>query len=223
MLGSKQVQEQPVNAPWIQCGRLVRVLLWVVVVEAAVIAGLAVTVTAVFPLKTIEPVYVEFQSAANNFVKVVAAGQDIRANELVLATQLRKYVKDRETVDKVTESERYAQVMAMSDQEPGGVADVFHKLYGNPETGMFYKPGAKREVQIVLDTALAPGVHQVEFKTFDTQNGQPVKDPATGREYGEWTATIAYEYADQSVSYDKALLNPTGLVVMEYSLAKRRR
>lgn len=216
---SDKVEPQPVNAPWIQCGRLVRALTWVTIIQLLVIVGLGASLTTLFPLKEIETRYVEFQTGGNNFVKVVAAGAEMQANEALQSVQAREYVMNRELVDKITESMRYEKVLATSSDKVG---QAFQRVYGNPETGLYYRRGFKRQIVITLDTALAPGVHQVEFLAYDTQDGQPTKKDDKGKAIpSEWVATIAYSYEDQRVKHEGAVLNPTGWFVTEYALAKR--
>ena len=126
---------------------------------------------------------------------------------------------NREVVDKMTESQRYEKVLATSSDE---VAKNFQRIYGNPDTGLFYKPGFKRSIVITLDTQLAPGVRQVEFLAYDSTNGVPAKKNNKGEPVpSEWVATLAYAYSDQRVTYDDAVMNPTGFFITDYALAKR--
>lgn len=219
MLGKEQQIEQ-INAPWIKCGQMVRTLSWLLVVSWVVIVALAVALTTVFPLKTVKTRYVEFESGGNNFVRILPAGQDIRANSALLSVTLRRYVVDRETVDKITEPHRYTVVHAMSNDS---VWERFKTVYGNPQTGLYYRKGFKRSIVIVQDSDLGAGVHQVEFLTYDTQDGRPIRTNKAGKPVpGDWIATIAYEYDEQAVDYKDRLLNPTGLIVTQYSLARRK-
>jgi len=219
MQASSKVEPQAVNAPWIQCGRMVRLLSWLLALSFLIIAALGVSLSFLFPLKTTEVKYVEFQSGGNNFVRVVAANKAMQASDVLQSVQVREYVINREVVDKMTETQRYEKVLATSSDEVG---KTFQRVYGNPETGLFYKPGFKRSIVITLDTQLAEGVRQVEFKAYDTVKGQPVKKNAKGEPVpSEWVATIAYDYSDQRVKYDDAIMNPTGFFVTDYALAKR--
>lgn len=211
--GKKKIEEKP-NAPWLQAMKTNRLLSGIVVFQLLVIAALGFSISALFPLKEIVPVIVEFQSGGNNFVVLAKAGEELSANLGVITREIRQYVVYRERVDKVTESDiRYPFVFGLSSPE---VANTFKEVYGNTESGLFFKKGFKRDVVIKRDTPLARGIHQVSFITIDTIDGKE------GEIKNEWVATIGYKFEEQEVSFEEKLLNPLGMVIEEYTLSRRR-
>jgi len=200
------------SIPWLQAVFNNRLLTVVIIILGLVVAAQGIAITALLPLKEIEPVYVEFQNATNSFVVVQRAGKNIRANQTLISMFLRSYVTSRETVDKITEADRYAFVVALSSPK---VTENFKRFYGDKETGLYYQPGKKRRVHIIRDNALAPRIHQIELETIDTTDGEP------GEERQEWVITLRYGFYDQHVAFDNKLQNPLGLQIEEYSIVKR--
>lgn len=209
---SSEAHKNPA-APWLTALKVNQRLIVALIASSVVNVVLAVCIASMFPLKKIEPVFVEFQSGLNNFVRINAPGEEMRASQTLISYFLRLYIHDRETVDKTTETEiRYPRVMALSGAEVGA---NFRRVYGDKNTGLFFRPGFKRSLLISRDTSLGPGIHQVEFVTVDSVDGKP------GEARTEWVATIGYEFSTQEVSFDDRLINPLGLFVSEYSLTRR--
>lgn len=202
----------PAVVPWLVSLRLILVLAVLVVVFALALIGM-VAWHVTHPVKEKEPVYIEFMAAGDNFVRLTAAGEDIRANAVLVAREIRNYVRDRETVDKTTEGDRFPRVMALSGD---GVAKRF-KEANTGNDALWKRPGFKRVVKVTRDTSLGAGIHQVEFTTEDRMAEFP-NDPPSVR---SWIATMRYEFKDQKVSHDRGLLNPMGLVFEEYTITMR--
>lgn len=182
-----------------------------------------------------EPIYVEFRSGSNNFVMVARAGEKVRENNVLVEASIRRYLVDRERVDKVTEELRYRRVMAMSDDRVG---EAFRTKYG-ADNSPFKTRGQKRNIEIMRAEKLVPGIFQVEYTVEDTfgesqRSFTGNKEEPTGdvkhsrfrdanRTKAEWVATIAYVFREQSVTYDEMLMNPLGLFITNFSLTRRKK
>lgn len=184
----------------------------VIVALLVAIVAMAFGYAAILPLKTTEWLVYEFSSSNNTFVRVARAGDEITANDALTSMLLRKYVMDRETINHVDEQDRYASVMAQSSSS---VATNFKNVYGG-ENSPLNISGYQRAVLINRDSKLGKGLHQVEFTTTDTING--IKPDVR-----QWVATIAYTWSAQEVRADDITFNPAGLVIQQYSPAKRDR
>lgn len=209
------------SAPWATALNLVKLLSVLLCVSIIGNVAQAIALTALFPLKEKVPVIVAFREPSQNFVVIEKAEGKIRSNPRLLSMFLRRYIVDRETVDKQTETEiRYPRVMAMSD---GLVKQDFKTTHG-PPNGLFYRDGFKRYVRIIRDSPLAAGIHQVEFETRDTIDSKPGELQGAEPVKTEWVATITYDYRDQAVKADEAAtdFNPMGLFIIKYSIAKRQ-
>ncbi|MCP3965976.1 MAG: hypothetical protein GY718_06415 [Lentisphaerae bacterium] len=192
--------------------------MFVVVILAIVVFGQGIAISLLFPLKTIEPIYVEFQHSTNSFVTVQRPGEKIKANQALISMFLRSYVWNREVVDKVTEEVRYNHVMAFSSDDVG---KAFQIDYGDPGKSLYYKKGRKRKIHIINDISLGENSHQIIIEVTDiNENVERNRETKT-----EWTAVIRYEFYDQHVVLDPRkqgshLINPMGMQIEEYSLSK---
>lgn len=204
-----------VSLPWHQAVKNNKLLAIIAVSEAVCIVILALAIAVMLPLKEKDPVYVEFSSGGNNFVRITKAGENISSNALLVTYFLRKYVIDRETVDKTTEQVRYARIAASSAPE---LYKRFQSVYGDEKKGLYYKEGFKRAVTIVRDDALGVGIHQIEIKTADTDG-----DNRENIKRGEWVITMRYSFAEQKIGFDERLNNPIGLLVTEYTITARKK
>lgn len=201
------------RAPWLVAIELNR-LLAVMLIFAFGLIGFLVIWHQMNPVTVKEPVYIEFQTGANNFVVLHRAGKDQSSIEGQIAREARRYVAIREPITKTDEGERYPQVMALSSDK---VKTNFKNLYGGKD-GLFLRDGFKREIKILRDSRLADGVHQVEFQTRDWVDGVTRQDKAP---WVSWVATMAYEFQTKKVRYDDVVINPMGIQITEYTVTKR--
>jgi type IV secretory pathway component VirB8 len=198
------------NLPWLTCQKAAQLLAWVVIaLVAALLAMVGWHVTN--PVTIREPVYIEFQSHGNTIARIERISDSIARRSVVVGAEARRFVVDRETVDKTSESERYPRVFAMSDDV---LARLFREQYGGPES-LFKREGFKRSVRVSRDSSLGDGVHQIEIVTSDTDK---VSNTPTEQ---EWIVTMTYDFRTQNKSYEDGLLNPLGFVVTEYTISKR--
>ena len=218
---SPDKDDQQPSAPWATSTKLARMMGVVVIIEAIAIVALVVVIAFMVPLKEKIPIFYEFKEPGQNFVRIDKAGKDLTTNGQLIRMFLRRYVMDRETVDKQTETSiRYPRVFAMSSN---AVATNFKKVYGNPETGLFFKKGFKRSVHIQRDSYLDTGLHQIEFETVDTLEGKPGQAHNQMVKKTEWVSIITYDFLEQDVNFEDSLLNPLGLGIVEYTITKRRK
>ena len=173
-----------------------------------------ILIISLFPLKTTEVKVVEYVDGTDNFVRVLSPGQDIQTNQILVDYFVKKYVKDRETWNKVDDNERWAYVFAVSS---GKVFDEHKALFENPKSP-YKRPGFKRAVEIVRCSYISKDIRQVEFKTFDTETvGRSVEQSDKS-----WVATLKVNFMDRTVEYKDKDLNPLNLIVEEYSIAPRK-
>lgn len=204
----------------------------VIIALGLICIGLVAALVMLMPLKELVPVYVEFSSDKNTFVTVKSARQGTKEHRLLADIGLRAYVTMRETVDKVTEAERYECVNTMSSSR---VREQFAKSYyrtpskaeeKDPDfkTPISKVDGLKRDIRINSDIPINKQgrtlKHQVEFYTIDRiDEGEPKTKI--------WTALIEYRFTDRKVSLAQlkesagpygAVCNPLGLQIIDYTL-----
>lgn len=206
------MSEQITDSGYRQATRNNVLLSRVIVALTALLIILVIAIISLFPLKETEWLVYEFSTSDNTFMRVAKAGDTITANDALTQMQIREYVMQRETINRVNEPERYAAVMAKSASR---VANEFRTLYGGDKSPLQID-GFKRAVVINRDNKIGTGsgLHQVEFTTTSTINGERP-------EVKEWVASIAYSWRPQQVRADEVTFNPTGLIIEKYTLAPR--
>ena len=179
---------------------------------------LAVTYS-LFPLVRTEPMYVEFQSGGNNFVRVVRTDAIQSRLSVLISVALRKYLVDRETIDRITESARYQRVVHQSNDE----TEVKFRAGYSGKNSFLDIESFHRTVMIKRDNALTNDIHQIEFETHDYyENRDNFAEGGVHRPFvKEWIATMRYRLVDEHVAYDEQHLNPLGLYVVNYDLTQR--
>lgn len=202
----------------------ISILRWSLIATVFCIVVLSVVVASLFPLKTIEPVYVEFSSFGNNFVTVKKANGSFEQEELFRNIGLRSYVVMRESVDQVTEISRYKCIRDMSSSV---VEKKFNQLYidkrndgTQPLAGI---KGFKRQIRLGPDFSIGKRRHRVEYTTVDTLPDEPL--PKTNH----WVAVIQYKLLEKNISLeelqrpvgkDGSLCNPIGLYIEDYTIER---
>lgn len=150
--------------------------------------------------------YVEFSKHnERNYVKIIPKiplGDDKR---FLIRQMLTDYVRDRVTIDRVTDVRRIEKVLAMSTSK---VNESFRKsserIYQEAEF-------ERRYAEIISDHRINDNLHRITFKTIDI-----VKDQENPVE-NIWTVLIGYQINKYKVQLGKELLNPIGLIVTSYS------
>jgi type IV secretory pathway component VirB8 len=204
--------ERPI-APYIQAIKNNRLLTKVIFILVILLIFSIGTNFYQAGLSTKEFIVIEYKSSSNNFVKIARAGDDYSRNEILIRATLRNYVEDRERIDRITEQERYARVVALSSDN---VSDIFRTVYGG-DKALVNREGFVRDIDIKSDSIISYGKHQIEFTTTDYEEDKP-EEKKTNR----WIATLSYQFKEQQVSEDIGLLNPVGLYVEEYRLSKKK-
>lgn len=198
------------SIPWITAQRAAAALGWVSIVLALGLIGMVIW-HVTHPITIKEPIYIEFQTSGNMIARIERLSDSIARRSVVVGSESRRFVVDRETVDKATESIRYPRVFAMSGQ---GLAGAFRDQYGG-KTSLLHREGFKREVEVTRDSSLGDGIHQVEIITRDTDK------LTTAPLVQHWVVTLTYEFHEQQKSYEEGLLNPLGFIVTEYTISRR--
>jgi type IV secretion system protein VirB8 len=203
-----------VTAPYMQAVRNNKILAICFVSSIALNILLVISFMFLLPMKEKVPYIIEFSSGTNNFVTVQKAGGVITNEKALISMFMRMYVVSREKIDHMTEEKiRYPRVMSMSSQE---VRNKFKRVYGDKTNGLYYKKGLERKINIIRDSYLTSGLHQVEFETIDSYDFK--KDVIQS-----WMATVQYTFSDRKVSYEERLLNPLGFFVLKYSIKRREK
>ncbi len=125
---------------------------------------------------------------------------------------IREYVLDKETIDHLTEQDRFVRVANMSSDK---VFDDFKKRYAS--SAKVFK-NKKRKITVELDTPYANDfnqqVHTVDIKSIATDE--------QGNEVVSYQqAMVSYKFNQQKAKLDDLIHNPLGIEIISYSINKR--
>jgi type IV secretory pathway component VirB8 len=172
---------------------------------------LAIAIMAMLPLKETEIRYIEFTTSRDNFFKVYPANLSVTQRQLFIRKAIRRYIRDLNIVDHMTEAKRFREIGVMTTESLfNAQKKTFKAVYeGLRDTG-------KREVSIIYDQALEGNIHEIEFETTDIYKQE--------KSVQYWIAKVHYEIPrNRELSSEEALMNPLGLVIKAYHVTKKER
>jgi type IV secretory pathway component VirB8 len=134
---------------------------------------------------------------------------EIEQKTALFAQLLGQYVKDRHTIDNVTDEYRFKTILrSMSgDSSYSQMLEEFKKI----QTML---SGSTRSIEIKSIVTIGTDMVRVEFKTIDASG----KDQTTR----SWEANIAYRVLEgKEMSSEIIQYNPAGIVVEKYSIINK--
>jgi type IV secretion system protein VirB8 len=194
---------------------LTRILLMAVIALSLGNIGLTGMFLVMFPLKEIQPMFLNVTDKANQVVKVEPIEKSVKGFDLLQEKLARHYVMLRETFDLSTEEQRYQELEKFSSSE---LWNAFWPLV-NPDSADSHlkKRQEKRITRSVIIHSCsslapeAPNTYQVEWESIDQQDTQE-----TSR--GSWISTLTVELQPSETSYADQYINPIGFKVIRYSI-----
>ena len=189
----------------------VRVWQIISVILIGIITLQAVALTTLFPLKETKFRYVEFLSSPDVYYKIVPSSElnnDQKA--LMVRKALRKYVYDRNLKDDITEKQRAEIIRIMSN-------NTVWAQFKNQFTKMLEQMAkVTRDIEIISDSVIDNGIHQVEFRAIDTNREGQTR-------VRNYVATLKYEVISKPlVNADTDFLNPLGIKINGYNISERK-
>lgn len=179
--------------------------------------GLAIAFVGLFPLKTVEVKYVYFDDVANQIVTVWPGQIDKSTRDIFTENTLRQYVQYRETIDYVTEADRYAWVQLHTD-EAAFAAWRNQNSPQNPNSPLrkYHTAGLTREIFVtsVAPTEYSRGIYQVEFTAIDRAGSEE-------RRRTSWNAIVQVGYRAYRDDENRSADNPLGITVYSYNIRPR--
>lgn len=180
------------------------------IIFAIIIILLIVSIFMLVPLKKTEPYLVYFSDAQTNFVRVEPANYDIRGDEAMLKSIIAGYVKNRETINRINDIERYEETRM---QSKASVWNTFYSLVSQSNS-IYATKGIYREIKIINSSILSKNVATVDFVATIIQSGTAQKN------FKRYRATLNYDFEKQEINFDSLPQNPTGFIVNEYALTE---
>ena len=194
-----------------------RLFIYLFIISFVLNISLIIAISIMLPLKEIKPYFMPISSSSDQYYKIIPADK-LEQHQLfeLVRDYLKRYIKDRHSVDHVTETIRFKRIKAQSNTEVfSQVKDEYRKLQE-------HMIGVQRNINIISDIQLEPYYHQLEFKTIDEH-----KDGRVSEKF--WVVNIRYELAGfnaPKVAMNAEEIqdnpNPLGIVVTGYAWTARR-
>ncbi|EAK0768197.1 type IV secretion system protein [Campylobacter lari] len=183
-------------------------MLYMILILSSIVILLALAIIFIAPLKEVKPYLVFFSDGETNFVRVEQAGMDMRADENLLKSILAGYVKKRETINRIDDSERYEEIRLQSKKN---VWDTFANLVKTPNS-IYTTKGLYRNIEIINVSIFNKNVATIDFIAKITNRD------ATENNFKKYRATMYFDFQPIEITYNSVPKNPTGFIVEQYSI-----
>ncbi|MBR8466530.1 virulence protein [Campylobacter sp. faydin G-140] len=185
-------------------------MLYTIIVLFLTIIGLVITLILLMPLKETKPYLLTFSNSDTNFVRISEGGIDIRKEEGLLKSILAGYVKNRETINRIDDIERYNIVRTQSKKS---VWEGFQALVS--QSGSIYTTNnLLRKIDIINIAVLSQNVATIDFQA---ETGTQSRNDLT---YKKYRAAIEFDFNSPLNSQKEQLNNPTGFIVTKYAISE---
>lgn len=192
--------------------RRMRKLAWIVAgVASAIALLLALALTLLTPLKTVEPyvITVDRHTGAVEIATTLARGK-LTENEAVIQSELANYVRTRETFDATDLQVNYRRVQLLSAPSVRS-AYVAQMAAGNPASPLrALSPGDTVAVKIKSVSLIAAGAALVRFDAVRTLAGGRVAATTA------YVSAVSYGFSGQALRIEDRFDNPLGFQVTRY-------
>ncbi|MDR2066240.1 MAG: hypothetical protein LBP57_00125 [Endomicrobium sp.] len=191
--------------------RLIGFLFTICITQFAAIIVLLVVILFLFPLKEKEPYLVHFSTAEQNFVTVEKADYNIRTNQNILNALVSTYVRNRETIDQITDKERFDITRL---QSASNVWRVFEEIV-NTKDSIYTNKKIKREINIINIAFLKQSITSVDFiaKIINSETGTLISET-------RYRAVVSFGFQDQTIKAEESNKNPTSFLVQDYGVTQ---
>ncbi|EFO9318194.1 virulence protein [Campylobacter lari] len=183
-------------------------MLYLILALSTIVILLTLAIIFIAPLKEVKPYLVFFSDADTNFVKIQQAGIDMRADENLLKSILAGYVKKRETINRIDDSERYEEIRLQSKKN---VWNTFTNLVKTPNS-IYTSKGIYRDIEIINVSIFNKNVATIDFvaKITNRDNSE--------NKFKKYRATLYFDFQPIELTYNSVPKNPTGFIVEQYSI-----
>lgn len=164
----------------------------------------------------VEPIFYEVKSKEKQIVRVEQGQMDVTKSQLLRSFSMRQYLKSREVVNHIDETERFKRVRAMSSD------NVWRDFRNSADprinkNSIFSDDDFTREIEITADMPLkskgAYGLYRVEFTTTDKDQGELIGDQPR-----RWVALIEYDVSNAYIKHGDRYLNIDGVKIVSYQV-----
>lgn len=187
-------------------------MLYTIIILGVVSICLAIALAGLMPLKQTKPYLLFFADGETNFVKINEANMDMRADVALLKSILAGYVKNRELINRVNDKERYEIIRVQSKRQ---VWNAFQNLIAQ-QGSVYTTPNIYRDIKIINVAVLSDKVATIDFYAtiYDEER---TLNTSTSTKY---RASLEYEFAEDTQTYNSSLENPTGFRINKYMITE---
>ena len=198
--------------------QITRTLFGLCIVLGLLCLSLGATIIGILPLKEVRPMLIAVSDESKKVIRIEPIKENIQGINLLTEKLVMHYVKQRETIDGITESSRYQEISNMTSKRVWDDYWNFVKLE-NPKSPLktFFDNGIRREVHVKNCLSLhatASNTYRVEWTSIDTKHGDEIKKQ-------KWISTLAVSFEPQNVRVKDQYINPLGLKIIHYTVSKK--
>lgn len=177
--------------------------------------GLGLVCVGLFPLKELQPFVLALQDSSQQVLHLEPVLKNVKGMDMLMEGLCRQYVLERETIDTLSEKDRWKKVYYLCSDEIWG---EFMRMMEPKDSNSLYKQHvdkqATRAVHILVSSRIGEGVYQVEWESLTCIEGLEV-------ERKRWVSTLEIETRPNQVKKGNEFDNPIGFTVVGYRISKR--
>ena len=177
---------------------------------------LALCLLVLMPLKEVQPYLLALKDKGEQVIHIEPIAQNTKGLNKLIEGLCRQYVSLRETIDGVTDEDRWLKHLFFLSSEEiwQDFASLMNSDSPNTPLKKHKEAHATRSVFITVSSQVAENVYQVEWQSVTLHRGQE-------QERQRWVSTLEIDLQPNAVQAEHQFINPIGFTVTKYSVSKR--
>ena len=173
-------------------------------------------VIQLFPLKENRPYLLVLKDKGEQVAQIEPIAQDTKGLNLLIEGLCRRYVSLRESIDGLSEEERWKEISFLSSEDVWQDFDNTMNIKKNQNSPLkkHREDKVTRGISIKVSSKIAEGVWQVEWESFSSRKQEEL-------ERHSWVSTLQVELRPGTVTIEDQFINPIGFTVVGYTVSKR--
>lgn len=178
--------------------------------------ALVILIISLFPLKEKENYLLFFSSYDTNFVTIKKAGENLTADTNLIKSLLANYVKNRETINRINDIERYEETRLTSDRK---VWLQFESLV-KAKNSIYSTNNTYREINIInvsinsINKSDQQGIALIDYVANTYNNNLSVNETI------KYRATLKFGFQEVETNFESVPKNPTGFTIYAYDITR---
>jgi type IV secretion system protein VirB8 len=169
-----------------------------------------------FPLKENRPYLLVLKDKGEQVAQIEPIAQGTKGLNLLIEGLCRRYVSLRESIDGLSEEERWKEICFLSSEDVWQDFDNTMNIKKNQNSPLkkHREDKVTRGISIKVSSKIAEGVWQVEWESFSSRKQEEL-------ERHSWVSTLQVELRPGTVTIEDQFINPIGFTVVGYTVSKR--